>query len=271
VELYDILEDLMGSWTKETALSELDELIKEIGKLSTQYRYSADHMRWIARTLAFLEEVFGRDSRYYLTLASFHWSETISYPIRVSAADPQGDIEKINHTAYLRQLESAKGLLQAASDHLKRTALSSVYQGKDTAPESSAILRIINIAERKLRKVIRDIPSREKEIQDAFENLLIGADIPYSRETESIEYSSKTYTPDFTIQKIDLAIEIKLCPREGREKEIIGEVNDDILAYQTKYGNLLFVVYDVGFIRDADRFIDVFEKNQNVIVRVVKH
>ena len=59
--------------------------------------------------------------------------------------------------------------------------------------------------------------------------------------------------------------------KEGREKEIITEINDDILAYQTKYGNLLFVVYDVGFIRDIDRFIDSFEKSTNVIVRVVKH
>ena len=80
-----------------------------------------------------------------------------------------------------------------------RANLDSVYEGKDTAPESSAIIRIINIAEQKLRKAIRDRPSGEKEIQDAFENLLIGADIPYSRETESIEYSSKTYTPDFSV------------------------------------------------------------------------
>lgn len=161
--------------------------------------------------------------------------------------------------------------MQAASDHLKRADLASVYQGKNTAPESSAILKIINIAERKLRKIIRGTPSREKEIQDAFENLLIGADIPYSRETEKIEYSSKTYTPDFTIQKIDLAIEIKLCASKDREKEIIAEINDDILAYQTKYGNLFFIVYDTGFIRDIDRFVSSFEENQNVIVKVIKH
>src|SRR2546430_13151265 len=38
------------------------------------------------------------------------------------------------------------------------------------------------------------------------------------------------------------AIDMKLCKEPGREKEIIAEVNDDILAYQTKYGNILFVV-----------------------------
>ncbi len=79
----------MKSWTKETALSELETLIKEIDNLYTQHRHSADHMRWVARTLAFLEEVFGRNSRYYLTFASFPWSETGSILIG-GPTDPEG-------------------------------------------------------------------------------------------------------------------------------------------------------------------------------------
>ncbi|MFZ2063411.1 MAG: hypothetical protein WAU82_20550, partial [Candidatus Binatus sp.] len=71
--------------------------------------------------------------------------------------------------------------------------------------------------------------------------------------------------------KLDLATEIKFSNREGREKEIIAEINDDILAYGTKYGNLLFVIYDLGFIRDMDRFVRSFEERQTVLVRVVKH
>jgi len=133
------------------------------------------------------------------------------------------------------------------------------------------ILKLINIAERKLRKVIREKPSQEKEVQDAFESLLIGLDVPYSRETERIEYSSKSYVPDFVIDRIDLAIEIKLCARNGREKEVISEINDDILAYQTKRSNLFFIVYDIGYIRDVDRFMSSFEQNDKVIVRIVKH
>jgi len=122
----------------------------------------------------------------------------------------------------------------------------------------------------KLRKVIRSTPKNEKEVQDAFETLLVGADTPHSREADRIEYSSKTYAPDFTMPQLDLAIEIKLCAGHGREKEIIAEINDDILAYRTKYGNLLFVVYDVGQIRDVDRFTASFERHENVVVRVVK-
>jgi hypothetical protein len=66
-------------------------------------------------------------------------------------------------------------------------------------------------------------------------------------------------------------IDVKLCARTGREKELIAEINDDILAYQTKYRNLFFLVYDMGQIRDVERFASSFEEHENVIVRVVKH
>ena len=171
----------------------------------------------------------------------------------------------------MSSLDSASGLLRAASDLLERSELTEVYQGKDTPPESSAIVKIINLCDRQLRKVIRDKPQGEKEVQDGLENLLIGATIEYTRESDHIEFSSKTYVPDFTFSKIDLALEVKLCSKKEREKGIISEINDDILAYQTKYGNLLFVIYDNGFIRDIDRFKQDFERSQNVIIVVVKH
>ena len=56
-----------------------------------------------------------------------------------------------------------------------------------------------------------------------------------------------------------------------REKELIAEINDDILAYKTKYRNLIFIIYDLGYIRDVDRFAEAFEASEGVIVRVVKH
>lgn len=266
----------ISPWTKESAIAELNALIEKIEELSAKRRFAADHTRWAMRTLTFLEEVFGQDSRYYLSFAAIKWGEIgtsfIGGPADPEGAfNPQAAVERLRQKMYIRHLDGAKGILLAAVDELKRSDLISVYKGKDTAPESSAILKVINLAERKLRKVIRDEPSNEKEVQDALETLLIGADLPYSREADTIEYSSKTYKPDFTMAKIDLAIEIKFCRKEKREKEIIAEINDDILAYQTKFGNLMFIIYDLGHIRDVDRFIDAFEKNENVIVRVVKH
>ena len=133
------------------------------------------------------------------------------------------------------------------------------------------MIKILNLAERGLRKVIKTAPEKEMLVQDAFESLLIGADIHYSREPESIEYSSKQYVTDFEVSQLDLAIEIKLCHKPAHEKARIAEINDDILAYKQKYQNILFIVYDVGQIRDADKFADTFEQVDGVLVRVVKH
>ena len=262
-------------WTKESALKEIRALADATTALADDRRFSADHTRWIARTLAALEEIFGRQSRYYLTFASLSWragSFIIGGPSDPAGAwNPQAAIERRHHQAYLEEMESARGLLLAAADHLERSDLLSVYEGKDTPPEASAIMRVITLAERNLRKVVRSEPKSESEVQDAFENLLVGADIPYSRAAESIEYSSKFYIPDFTIPKIGLAVEVKLCNRKERENEIIAEINDDILAYRTKYPNLLFVVYDVVVIRDVDRLKGSLEANESTVVIVVKH
>lgn len=262
------------AWTKDSALNELKTLAESTRALERFGAFSEDHTRWLTRSLAVLEEVFGRKSRYFLSLAALQWRRTSSTIVGGPAHpgdswNPQAAMERLDHAAYLSDLQTVRGLLLGAADHLERAGLESVYEGKDTAPESSLIIKVLSLAGPPLRKVIRSTPKNEKEVQHAFENLLVGASIPYSRETDRIEYSSKTYTPDFTMPQIDLAIEMKLCG-PGREKEIIAEINDDILAYRTKYGNILFVVYDLGQIRDLERFTVSFEQHQNVIVRVVK-
>ncbi len=266
----------MSKWTKVTAKAELTALIKEIPKLSHQTRFSADHARWVVRTLSVLEEIFGRVSRYYHTFASYLWHETFSFqrggPRHVERIqNPQNAVERRHRDAYIRQLQSAKKLLHEAFDELERSDLDSVHRGKDPVPESSTIFKLLNLSDRKLRKAIGDKPPTEKEIQDAFESLLIGGDIPYLRETDSVEYSSKTYTPDFTLPKIDLALGIKLCGKAGTEKEIIAEIQDDIIAYETKYGNQMFVIYDCGFTGDMDLIVRAFEEKPNVVLRVVEH
>ncbi len=268
--------DNKSLWTKASALSELDKLLAETNTLKSYARLSEEHTRWIMKTTTFLKEVFGENSDYFGNFIALSWRHNgqaiIGGPERPrESMNPQLGIDRINNEAYQRQLQTARGILSASKDELQRKDLQTVYKGKDTKPEASTLVKVLNLAEYKLRKVIRNKPGKEVEVQEAFENLLVGADVNYSRETDSIEYSTKTYRPDFTVVKADLAIDIKLCTGDNREKDIIAEINDDILAYQTKYGNVLFVVYDIGVIRDVDRFISNFEKNEGVIVKVVKH
>jgi hypothetical protein len=256
------------TWTQTSAIAEVSNLASSIDKLQRVRRFSADHTRWVLRTRTFLEEVFGLNSTYYQTFVALPWEANRT--MIVDALDAEREIEEGNQEAYRNQLDTAKGLLQAASDRLTRGDFDKVYQGKDTKPESSQIIKVLNLAD-SLRKAIHIKPAKEKEVQDAFETLLIGADVEFSREKEHLEYSSKTYVPDFTFTRLGLIVEIKLCGRDGREAEIIAEINDDILAYKTKYGNLIFVVYDLGFIRDTDAFRGSLVEHQQVEVRVVKH
>lgn len=263
-------------WSKKEAIKEIGKLMEDAKGLTKVEGFSENHVSWTLRTSSFLKEVFGQDSTYYQTFNSLTWkhegSAIIGGPARPrESMNPQLGIDRVNQETYLKHLGIAKGLLSAAREELKRKDIEKVYKGKDTGPEASVLLKVLSLAEHKLRKTIRNKPNREKEVQDAFENLLIGAEVPYSRETDSIEYSTKTYIPDFSIQRADLAIDIKLCTKSEREKDIIAEINDDILAYKTKYGNLIFIVYDLGIIRDMERFIGHFQKHGGVIVRVVKH
>jgi hypothetical protein len=263
----------MSTWTKESAQTELTSLIREIDRLTDQRRFSAERTRWIFRTL---EEVFGRESHYYQSFVptAFMSTDEVNIASIKGPLDLQAAMEVENQAArdLHEQWEMTRGILQAALEHIERTDdINTIYRGKDTAPEASAILKIINLAEHKLRKAIREKPSGEIEVQDAFETLLIGSDIPYKREKEAIEYSSKKYFPDFTFPQLELALDLKFCGTDSTEKRLIKEINDYIVTFQTKYANCVLIVYDLGFIRDVDLFTGSFEQHPNVFVRVVKH
>ena len=265
----------MEAWDKGEAIKALERFIEEVESLRHSSPFSAEHTRWVANVHRILEQVFGTRSRYYLTFAQLRWrfrGTTILTADELLAGHPDDAMRGRDQDAYWGDLQTAVGLLQAAADELTTTErMADVYHGRDTPPEASSVLKVINIVERKLRKVIRSRPANEKEVQDAFETLLIGADVPYAREKVTFDYSSRSYRPDFTLDMIGLAIEIKLCAKEGRESKIVSEINDDILGYRTRYRNLVFVVYDLGLIRDVDRFASEFESHDDVFVRVVKH
>lgn len=256
---------------EKDAINELKQLISEIDNLEDSTRYSAEHTKWVTDTLYYLEDVFGRQSRLYGTFSRFTWQPTGSFITR--GYEPQDEIEEWKHQGYLISLQSAKGILQSGIDLIKKRGIENVFDGKDTPKESSEILKILTIIENKLRKLIRDTPKNEKEVQDALENLFIGANLEedFSREKEHILYSSKTYIPDFVFKKIDTIVEVKFCNSQKKLKEIIDEINADIVAYKTKYANLIFIVYDLGVIREVDEFKNSIESNENVFLKVIKH
>lgn len=131
-----------------------------------------------------------------------------------------------------------------------------------------------NFIKSKLRASVFSTPTKEIEVQNAIEALLIGRNmtkgIDYDRETGKIEFSGKEYIPDFILPKMNLSVEVKLL-RSGKKSSIIDEINADITAYSTKYERLLFVVYDLGVIRDEAEFRrDIENAGANIKVVIVK-
>ena len=122
--------------TKESALTKLDNLINETHILQEHKRFSEAHMFWIAETLRFLEKVFGKKSRYYLTFASFTWSKmgqfVVGGPSRPAENNnPQRGIERVHQEVYINELKTARGLLSAAKNELNESDLNEVYQGDE--------------------------------------------------------------------------------------------------------------------------------------------
>jgi hypothetical protein len=149
------------------------------------------------------------------------------------------------------------------------TALAAYVQSKlGTAEKESDAVADLILA--KLRPAMFKDPDDEDDVQDAMEIIFNARGIDYRREKVTIEYSSKQFVPDFTIESLNLAVEAKLCKSASKEKAIVDEINADIPAYQTRYARMIFVVYDLGFIRDVDKFKSGIEGNPGVRLLVIK-
>ena len=132
-----------------------------------------------------------------------------------------------------------------------------------------------DVTEANLRKAIFDKPTSEREVQNAVEQLIIGRGlikgIDYDREVGRVKVSIKEVVPDFVLPKLSLAIEIKLAKTDTKARAIVDEINADIQAYGRQYKQILFIVYDLGTIRDTLEFTRDLEVMSGVEVIVVKN
>ena len=138
-----------------------------------------------------------------------------------------------------------------------------------------SIADLIDKLDNSLRKVVLKDPEHEFDIHDGVEQLFTGTNYEdkYTRDSESISVSGKSYrVPDFVIDELSLALEVKFCDSKGDVKKIIDEMNADVFPYQKKHQNIIFLVYDFGgFITDRDEFVRDFHSRSNIRVIIVKH
>lgn len=140
---------------------------------------------------------------------------------------------------------------------------------------SSEYTELCQFFETRLRAMFRVQPANEIEVQNAIENMFIckgwqkGKE--YDRESGKLMFSGKEYIPDFIIPKLNLCIEVKLL-KNGRKSKVIEEINADITAYSKEYSRQMFIVYDLGVIRDELEFKqDIENAGNDIKVIIVKH
>lgn len=160
---------------------------------------------------------------------------------------------------------------------LVNTRMMITLLGTDSYFKKYELDNIENFIKSNLRACFDETPKNEKEVQKVIENLFIGKGmakgIDFDRETGKIKYSSKEYAPDFILLKMNMCIEVKYIKEGTKDNRIIDQINADIPAYSKKYQNILFVIYDVGTIKNEIEFKRDIEsnKNSNIKVIIIKH
>lgn len=160
------------------------------------------------------------------------------------------------------------------SVHSNLQMLKAFLEGKVGFTEDK-ILQIKDFLVSNLRRATFKSPDREIEVQDTIEQLFIGKGmmkgVDYDREVGRIKISIKEVIPDFILPKLGLAVEVKLSKSKTKSKTIVDEINADIMSYSKQYSSILFLIYDIGSIRDELEFKDDLEINDGVSVIIIKH
>ncbi|MBE7638023.1 hypothetical protein GUA87_14290 [Sneathiella sp. P13V-1] len=160
------------------------------------------------------------------------------------------------------------------SVHLKTSVLIA-YLENNIGYAQDQILQLRDFIQANLRRATLETPKIEKEVQDNIERILIGRGLhkgsDYDREVGRVKIAHKETIPDFIFPPLNLAMEVKLSKNETKSKVIVDEINADIQAYSKGYDFILFVIYDLGSIRDVDEFSSDIQQNKGIFVEIIKH
>ncbi len=187
-----------------------------------------------------------------------------NFPVMISTrglANEGFDLIPTVKQALLSYMQEVKELIDNPEDFMKTIAKTDFFE-------------IIKDIEKNFRKIVKSDPENERDVQDYLETFLDVKEYKFLREKENIEFSIKTFFPDFTQKKLSIAIEVKYLNKKDKGKQIVDEMSADIKPYSKKWKNILFLVYDKGGnIRDIDAFIKDFNQDGDVIMRciVIKH
>lgn len=204
-------------------------------------------------------DVLKEPTNYYNKLKSIR--NYYSYP-RLSINNDSG----IDHEDISKVIAVAESM---------RDELKSINTSILIGVEKDEIEKLFQYLNSTLREAVLKKPDKEKEIQDVIQQLLVAQGykkrIDYDREVGRVAVSIKEVIPDFIFPKLDLALEVKLSKSLDDSKRIVDQINADITAYSKKYSQLLFLVYDLGTIRDEKEYKNGIDNGVNIHVTIIKH
>ncbi|MCC4234584.1 hypothetical protein LL253_18085 [Sphingobium soli] len=100
---------------------------------------------------------------------------------------------------------------------------------------------------------INNVPTREKDVQDALQPALRLAFPDVIREPP-IPKQTKTYHPDFGIDSIATAVEVKFADDKQKAKSAIGELYEDMKGYEdSEFSLFVGLVYLTGAYLSQDQ------------------
>jgi REase_DpnII-MboI len=136
---------------------------------------------------------------------------------------------------------------------------------------SREVIDVETAIERALRPSFHTVaPQSERDVQNAVETILRAVGVEFTRDREVAPVGAKAFRPDFIIEMLDLAIEVKLTKPSRSAADIQEEIAADIAAYRTKWRHLLIVIYDLGSIDDPYQMRKSNLKHFGVSVIVIK-
>jgi hypothetical protein len=168
-----------------------------------------------------------------------------------------------------------KDVLRVVFDTVQRAIGDYVHIRDETGlitSEDSDTFDLKGTIERSLRVSFpKKAPEDELAVQDQVAVILEGQGLIYTREQDGAAGAVKTFYPDFVVEALDLAIEVKYS-RPGRALRLIEEeMAADVTGFQRRWKRLLFIVYDNQQIVNVEAFRRAHMKLTGVDVVVVKH
>ena len=194
--------------------------------------------------------------------------------------DAERENERSNENYYLESnaAQMFKGLLESTIRFFgigADTIAEDSDQNND--PRIFEIDKLCNQIEKGFRKQFIENegdPEDEIIVQNRLQNFLDAKEYQkgtdYDREAGGVNFSGKGFRPDFIFDELRLAIEVKYIKDKQSKQTCIEKMSGDMRPYLKKYHNIVFVVYDLGFVSDIEEFKRDFENNEGVKVILIK-